>query len=196
MVMQQRIITEEYLAARLEEHASRIVEPTGEPRGNAAWLRSFWRPTEVLQLNPRDYDANMPYMSSNAAQLPDINDYQGKLNGLFFGNETVEMDGERARYLEELSRALCKTLTSLQAACVALVNQVHKIDDLALRQEIFKETIPAIVHPVADATALAVELTFSHIHIRRQNVLRAAKATMVDCVNALLQPMLKNDRLF
>ena len=196
MVMQQRIITEEYLAARLEEHAKRIVEPTGELRGGAAWLCDDWRPTEVLQLNIRDYETNMPGMSNTAARLPDMNDYQGKLEGVFYGHETVEMDGERARYLEELSRALCKTLTSLQAACVALVNQVHKIDDLALRQTICKETIPTIVYPVADATALAVELMFSHIHIRRQNVLRAARATMVDCVNALLQPMLKNDRLF
>ena len=35
-----------------------------------------------------------------------------------------------------------------------------------------------------------------HVHVRRQNMLQAARATTVECVNALVQSMLSNQHLF
>ena len=192
------VMAEQYLMARLMEHVRRITdESTGGARGvSAAWLCCDWQPTQELQLRCRDYSGVLPQMSDGAAQLPKVDDYQGRLHGVFDGSEDVRMSGERMRYLEELSRALVKTLASLQAACTSLARQACEIGSLELQREIRTNTIPAIVYPVADATALAVELMFSHVHVRRQNMLQAARATTVECVNALVQSMLSNQHLF
>ena len=100
------------------------------------------------------------------------------------------------RYIEELMRALFKTMTSMQAACCKLLEDIHRVENHALRHQMLTQTMPAIIFPVTDATALAVEALFSHIHVRRQHLLRVARAAAHDCLIALSEEMLDQPNLF
>lgn len=130
----------------------------------------------------------MPQMSDSAAQQPLKETNQHKLHGVFSGNEDIEITGN-ACATSRSSRAHFSRLTSLQSTTARLVQQVHEIPDLHLRRSILTETLPCLVFPIADATALTVELLFSYEHVRRQNLLRAALATTADYVEALIQHM-------
>ena len=93
-------------------------------------------------------------------------------------------------------RALFKKMTSLQAACYRLQCDINRVSDPQLRHIMLTETLPAFIYPVTDATALAVEALFSHIHVRRQNLLQLARATVADCLLAMSEPILDNPVLF
>ena len=93
-------------------------------------------------------------------------------------------------------RALFKKMTSLQAACYRLQCDINRVSDPQLRHIMLTETLPAFIYPVTGATALAVEALFSHIHVRRQNLLQLARTTVADCLLAISEPILDNPVLF
>ena len=187
---------EELMRARLAEHTRLLTSLIGTEHFNTNTMTSCWAPSTCLGLRPADYSSQHPGMSDAAAELPDEEKWGHKLHGVFTGEETVEVQGDRMRYIEELMRALFKTMTSMQAACCRLLSDIHCVADHTLRHKMLTETMPAIIFPVTDATALAVEALFSHIHVRRQNLLRVARAAAHDCLLALSEEMLNQPHLF
>ena len=184
------------MRARLAEHTRLLTSLIGTEHFNTNTMTSCWAPSTCLGLRPADYSSQHPGMSDAAAELPDEEKWGHKLHGVFTGEETVEVQGDRMRYIEELMRALFKTMTSMQAACCRLLSDIHCVADHTLLHKMLTETMPAIIFPVTDATALAVEALFSHIHVRRQNLLRVARAAAHDCLLALSEEMLNQPHLF
>ena len=187
---------EQLMKQRVAEHLDRIHLLATNGHGTADVFTTDWLPSTSLGLRPNEYAHVVPAMSDTAAQGPQTQRPCTSLEGLFTGNENMEIPGERMRYLEELMWALCKALSAMHNACYRLRQNITMIQDNALRHEMLTQTLPALVFPVTDATALAVEALFSHVHVRRQNLLYLARATAADCLLALAADVAPNPALF
>ena len=196
MLWQGPTFLEQLMRQRFSEHLDRIHQLATSGHGTADTFTTDWLPSTRLGLRPNDYAHVLSTMSDTAAQLPATAHPGSSLRGMFTGNENMEIPGDRMRYLEELMRALCKALVALHNGCFRLRQNITNIQDNALRHEMLTQTLPALVFPVTDATALAVEALFSHIHVRRQNVLYAARATAADCMLALAADVVTSQTLF
>ena len=139
-----------------------------------------------LALNAQDYNMFLPEVPSVAARYPRAPLWQHDLTGHADRQLSVPFRDDKARVMEELSRAVLKQLTAIEGGMEDLRDSIIRLEgNQEAKRDILTRAMPLTVTPLADAIAHSSEL-FQHIaQGRRQAVLAEQNATTTEAVQAL-----------
>jgi len=153
--------------------------------------------SQELAINACDYKLFYPELPSVAARYPDPVRWGSRFSGAIGDQLPITIGDDRARMMEELSRALLKQLTAVEGAVDELRTTVQKIEgNEAIKRDILTRLIPLLVTPLVDAAVTSVELFHQLAHSRRQAVLEACRASVQDCLHALATSIINGPDMF